>query len=430
MPRAAKGKARRAAGLLLVALLAGAGGAEASIPRPEASAELAGWPAPLPDAPALVDLGIEPATPATTTAPPAAAAAGDRFGLFDPGPGAGLFAAGRPSARARLEAETRLRVHDLELPVRIELEPLELAERTGFALFGRPGMRRGSENRWYDPQLGRFITTDPLGYVDGPSLYQYGLNNPINFSDPLGLQTATGDSDEEESCFSSWKAAWNCLVEPFVRLPESAREWDQHLKENTLSRRDPTDTGLDALAEQTRLTGEVAGDAFDAGLRVSDAAGAGGLVRVAFRAGGRVVTKQVARRHLPELRDAGWEVVDDDVAELGARRLPGETPGLSTRGFRPPPGTRAVPEGIPEGWRIRPTEGEGGVWYVDPRNPGNAVRVMPGNPNSPYPNSRVPYVRWQRNGQALDAAGNVVPKKSPEAHIPLEDFRFNPGLFQ
>jgi uncharacterized protein RhaS with RHS repeats len=34
--------------------------------------------------------------------------------------------------------------------------------------------------------MGRFVQTDPLGYVDSVSLYQYGLNNPVNFSDPTG----------------------------------------------------------------------------------------------------------------------------------------------------------------------------------------------------------------------------------------------------
>lgn len=42
-------------------------------------------------------------------------------------------------------------------------------------------------HRWYDPEMGRFLQQDPLGYVDGPNLYQYGLNNPASFSDPLGL---------------------------------------------------------------------------------------------------------------------------------------------------------------------------------------------------------------------------------------------------
>lgn len=118
------------------------------------------------------------------------------------------------------------------------------------------------------------------------------------------------------------------------------------------------------------------------------------------------------------------------LGEIGAAsRAQGGT-GLASRGFRAPAGTRIVPEGIPSGWRIRPTRGEGGVRYFDPQNPGNAVRVMPGNPSSPYATSRAPYVRWQRNGQALDVNGAVVPKNSPEAHIPLGQFRFDAGLFK
>ena len=42
-------------------------------------------------------------------------------------------------------------------------------------------------NRYYDPELGRFISADPLGYVDGPSLYGFAGNTPYNSSDPMGL---------------------------------------------------------------------------------------------------------------------------------------------------------------------------------------------------------------------------------------------------
>jgi hypothetical protein len=104
--------------------------------------------------------------------------------------------------------------------------------------------------------------------------------------------------------------------------------------------------------------------------------------------------------------------------------------GLETRGLRPLPGTRQIPEGIPDSWRIRPTKAEGGTWYYDPANKGNAVRVMQGDPASPFPNSQSPYVRWQQNGQALDINGDVVPKNTPDAHIPLQDFKFNPDLFK
>ena len=41
--------------------------------------------------------------------------------------------------------------------------------------------------RYYDADLGRFITRDPSGYPDGPNNYLYCHNNPINHIDPLGL---------------------------------------------------------------------------------------------------------------------------------------------------------------------------------------------------------------------------------------------------
>ncbi len=40
--------------------------------------------------------------------------------------------------------------------------------------------------RIYSPALGRFLQSDPLGYVDGLNLYAYVGNNPVSFVDPLG----------------------------------------------------------------------------------------------------------------------------------------------------------------------------------------------------------------------------------------------------
>jgi RHS repeat-associated protein len=44
--------------------------------------------------------------------------------------------------------------------------------------------------RYYDPQVGRFLTEDPLGpSEEGPNLYAYVSNNPIMNVDPWGLYT-------------------------------------------------------------------------------------------------------------------------------------------------------------------------------------------------------------------------------------------------
>ena len=100
--------------------------------------------------------------------------------------------------------------------------------------------------------------------------------------------------------------------------------------------------------------------------------------------------------------------------------------GFEPHGVNPLPETRVRPAGVPEGWRIRPTRTKGGTEYYNPANRNESVRVMQGNPRSQYPNSQGPYVRNRdSSGSFLDANGNRGPSRSPDTHIPLEDFRFN-----
>lgn len=42
--------------------------------------------------------------------------------------------------------------------------------------------------RYYDPELARWITPDPLGFRDGPNLYAYLHGNPVFGIDPTGLE--------------------------------------------------------------------------------------------------------------------------------------------------------------------------------------------------------------------------------------------------
>jgi RHS repeat-associated protein len=41
-------------------------------------------------------------------------------------------------------------------------------------------------NRYYHPELGRFLQQDPMGYEDSMNLYQAFNQNPVNFTDPFG----------------------------------------------------------------------------------------------------------------------------------------------------------------------------------------------------------------------------------------------------
>lgn len=78
--------------------------------------------------------------------------------------------------------------------------------------------------RYYDPRLGRFITKDPLGMIDGPNVYLYCSNNPVNLIDPLGL--CEEETDKENIELSKIQEAIDNLVKntPHVGLP-----WDSIL---------------------------------------------------------------------------------------------------------------------------------------------------------------------------------------------------------
>ena len=76
-----------------------------------------------------------------------------------------------------------------------------------------------NRHRYYDPQIGRYLSPDPLGQIDGPNLYLYAGNDPVNLSDPYGL-TYTWQDFKRDAGFvarnsAQGAAAWADAIVPF-----------------------------------------------------------------------------------------------------------------------------------------------------------------------------------------------------------------------
>lgn len=63
--------------------------------------------------------------------------------------------------------------------------------------------------RYYDPALARFISEDPIGLAGGVNLYAYVGNDPVNYTDPSGLE------GEASGC-----AEWMLLLMPVDGDPD------------------------------------------------------------------------------------------------------------------------------------------------------------------------------------------------------------------
>ncbi len=62
-------------------------------------------------------------------------------------------------------------------------------KETGLIYFGK---------RYYDPEVGRWISPDPAGNLDGPNLYIFARNNPLIYVDYFGLSAEINGTQSKE----------------------------------------------------------------------------------------------------------------------------------------------------------------------------------------------------------------------------------------
>lgn len=319
--------------------------------------------------------------------------------------------------------------------------------------------------RYYDARNGRWINRDPIGENGGLNLYGFVGNDGVNWLDVLGLVETPAGGIIGGTATPYLPPHIPIIPATKLELPELSDRQKMLLKK-LLERRDRCNATCKPNISQALkdvwegARGAVAGtvqtlnpsnwdEIYDGvaelSFLVNDGQNANAL-RLAYPDLGRLVldgdgmpdSEWCALLYKIEGNAGGGVVAGGlfkQLAQFRKLRLGKAAKtgaGLETRGLRPAPGTRVRPEGIPEGWRIRPTDSGGGVQYYNPANPNQNVRVMQGNPNSPYPNSQAPYVRQQNAGGTYlrqDGTPSPLPRgglRDGDAHIPLDQFIFRP----
>jgi RHS repeat-associated protein len=86
--------------------------------------------------------------------------------------------------------------------------------------------------RWYDPTLGRWLQTDPIGPVDGANLFLYACASPTDVLDPDGLY---GDDGHYYATYIAARVCGHLTPARAYRLAYYAQLPDQHWRYDAIN---------------------------------------------------------------------------------------------------------------------------------------------------------------------------------------------------
>ena len=113
-------------------------------------------------------------------------------------------------------------------------------ERTRLTRFDNPytftGRRLDDEsgidyyrNRYYHAQLGRFVSRDPMEYVDGLNTYQIGNSAPLRRTDSYGLASLSQVTSDPPTLQYSCKCGWIDWTHAEEKNPRLREMWESIL---------------------------------------------------------------------------------------------------------------------------------------------------------------------------------------------------------
>jgi RHS repeat-associated protein len=155
---------------------------------------------------------------------------------------ASLVATSTPEVELLFERSSR----PLALPYRNDEDPTGLLNE-GF--------------RYRDLETGTFITRDPLGFVDGPNMYAYVVQNPWTKFDPAGLQKNKDNNNPKISRRELEK--FERKLNRANEVAESARQNNEQVKTETERLGSVEITGSKEFIEATKYGIELLGKVGD-----------------------------------------------------------------------------------------------------------------------------------------------------------------------
>ena len=293
--------------------------------------------------------------------------------------------------------------------------------------------------RYYASWLGRWISADPAGFIDGINMYTYSRNNPIIFIDRTGSQSQNTDKSSNGSR-GFFADLFITFMNEFSRGVANARAQDHEeqadvarafgLSKAVVANRqgmaDRLTKGADSLPSPPNTAGGKVGVVL---------AGAAPFVM----AGASLALSSKISKASHQSNEEGHEPAQPATPPKPVATVTVEPAAAAPRSpLKPTVEMRLLaPKGTVQGDATTPTSpgelvkvigAKDGLFRGEgkPEHPYTYIRVMPGNPASSLEYQQKPYVHLSEGNKVIGREGTTVLKGSKEgpyqAHVPFADW--------